>query len=85
MGLTREFKLTTIIILSVAISLIIVEAKPFPGYFLDSLPIKSDSSGFAPAPGAASTPVAPGGGAVFSITNYGAKSDGKSDSTMVYE
>lgn len=84
MGLTREFKLTTIIIVALAISSIIVEAKPFPG-FLDSLPIKLESSSYAPAPGAATTPVAPGGGAVFSITNYGAKSDGKSDSTMVNE
>lgn len=76
MGLTRECKLTTTLIVALAISSIIVEAKPFPGS-LDSLSIKLDSSSNAP--------VAPGGGAVFVITNYGAKPDGKSDSTMVYE
>lgn len=79
MALTREFKLTTTFIIALVISSIVVEAKPFPG-FLDSLPIKLDSRSHAPAPGAASVP-----GAVFPITNYGAKSDGKSDSTMVNE
>lgn len=76
MALTREFKLTTIFIVALAISSIIVEAKPFPG-FLDNLPIKLASSSNAPA--------SPGGGAVFVITNYGAKSDGKFDSTMSFQ
>ena len=76
MAQTREFKLTTIFIVALAISSIIVEAKPFPG-LLDNLPIKLDSSSNAPA--------APAGGAVFVITKYGAKSDGKSDSSMSFQ
>ncbi|KAK1398828.1 exopolygalacturonase [Heracleum sosnowskyi] len=84
MGLTREFKLTTTFIVALAISSIIVEAKPFPG-FSHTLSVKLDARSNAPASGAPRVPVAPGGGAIFPITNYGAKSDGKSDSTMSFQ
>ena len=75
MARTREFKLTTTLLIALAISSIVVEAKPFH-HFKDHLPVKL---------GLAGAPVAPGGEAVFVITNYGAKPDGKSDSSMVHE
>ncbi|XP_017251944.1 exopolygalacturonase-like [Daucus carota subsp. sativus] len=75
MARTREFKLTTTLLIALAISSIVVEAKPFH-HFKDHLPVKL---------GLAGAPVAPGGEAVFVITNYGAKPDGKSDSSMSFQ